>query len=40
MQRRIILLNYLYETSNEEHRAMIPEYLEESVRRMVKFLKL
>jgi Ser/Thr protein kinase RdoA (MazF antagonist) len=40
MQRRIILLNYLYETSNEEHRAMIPEYLEESLRRMVKFLKL
>jgi Ser/Thr protein kinase RdoA (MazF antagonist) len=40
IQRRIILLNYLYETSNEEHRAMIPEYLEESLRRMVKFLKL
>jgi Ser/Thr protein kinase RdoA (MazF antagonist) len=40
MQRRVILLNYLYETTNEEHRAMIPEYLEESLRRMVKFLKL
>jgi Ser/Thr protein kinase RdoA (MazF antagonist) len=40
MQRRVILLNYLYETTNEEHRAMIPEYLEESLRRMVNFLKL
>jgi len=40
IQRRVILLNYLYETTNEEHRAMIPEYLEESLRRMVKFLKL
>jgi Ser/Thr protein kinase RdoA (MazF antagonist) len=40
IQRRIILLNYLYETSNEEHRAMIPEYLEESLRRISKFLKL
>jgi len=40
IQRRIILLNYLYETTNEEHRAMIPEYLEESLRRMVKFLKI
>ena len=40
IQRRIILLNYLYETSNEEHRALIPEYLEESLRRMKKFLKI
>ena len=39
IQRRIILLNYLYETSNEEHRAMIPEYLEESLRRIGKFLQ-
>jgi Ser/Thr protein kinase RdoA (MazF antagonist) len=38
IQRRIILLNYLYETSNEEHRAMIPDYLEESLRRITKFL--
>jgi len=38
IQRRIILLNYLYETSNEEHRAMIPGYLEESLRRITKFL--
>ena len=40
IQRRIILLNYLYETSNEEHRAMIPEYLEESLRRISKFLQI
>ena len=40
IQRRIILLNYLYETTNEEHRAMIPEYLEESLRRISKFLQL
>jgi len=40
IQRRVILLNYLYETTNEEHRAMIPEYLEESLRRIKKFLKL
>jgi Ser/Thr protein kinase RdoA (MazF antagonist) len=40
IQRRIILLNYLYETSNEEHRTMIPEYLEESLRRISKFLQL
>lgn len=40
IQRRIILLNYLYETSNEEHRAMIPAYLEESLRRISKFLQL
>jgi len=38
IQRRIVLLNYLYETLNEEHRAMIPEYLEESLRRITKFL--
>lgn len=40
IQRRIILLNYLYETSNEEHRAMIPDYLEESLSRIKKFLQL
>ncbi len=40
IQRRVILLNYLYETTNEEHRAMIPDYLEESLRRLKMFLKL
>jgi Ser/Thr protein kinase RdoA (MazF antagonist) len=39
MQRRIILLNYLYETTNEEHRAMIPDYLVESLRRINIFLR-
>lgn len=38
LQRRIILLNYLYETSNAEHRALIPEYLTESLRRIEKYL--
>jgi Ser/Thr protein kinase RdoA (MazF antagonist) len=38
MQRRIILLNYLYETSNEVHRAMIPDYLAETLRRIESFL--
>jgi Ser/Thr protein kinase RdoA (MazF antagonist) len=40
IQRRVILLNYLYETTNEEHRAMIPDYFEESLRRIRKFLQL
>lgn len=39
LQRRIILLNYLYETSNQEHRAMIPNYLEETLRRIKRFLQ-
>jgi Ser/Thr protein kinase RdoA (MazF antagonist) len=38
LQRRIILLNYLYETSNAEHRTLIPEYLIESIRRIEKYL--
>jgi len=40
LQRRIILLNYLYETSNERHRAIIPEYLEESLSRIRNFLAI
>ena len=40
LQRRIVLLNYLYETSNLEHRAMIPEYQEETLRRIKNFLNL
>lgn len=39
LQRRIILLNYLYETSNLEHQAMIPQYQEETLRRIRDFLK-
>ena len=40
LQRRIVLLNYLYETSNLEHRSMIPEYQEETLRRIRNFLEL
>ena len=39
LQRRIVLLNYLYETSNLEHRSMIPEYQEETLRRIKNFLE-
>ncbi len=39
LQRRIILLNYLFETSNQEHRAMAPEYLVETLRRVRGFLE-
>lgn len=38
MQRRIILLNYLLETSNPEHRAMVPKYLAATVERANAFL--
>jgi Ser/Thr protein kinase RdoA (MazF antagonist) len=34
LQRRISLLNYLYETSNPEHRDMIPAYQEETLKRI------
>lgn len=40
LQRRIVLLNYLYETSNLEHKSMIPEYQEETLRRITNFLAL
>jgi hypothetical protein len=39
LQRRIVLLNYLYETSNLEHRSIIPEYQEETLRRIEVFLR-
>jgi hypothetical protein len=32
------LLNYLYETGNPEHRALIPEYQEETLRRIIATL--
>ena len=38
LQRRIILLNYLYETTNQEHRNMAPEYLVETLHRVRAFL--
>jgi Ser/Thr protein kinase RdoA (MazF antagonist) len=37
LQRRISLLNYLYETSYPEHKAMIPEYQAETIRRINAF---
>jgi Ser/Thr protein kinase RdoA (MazF antagonist) len=40
LQRRLILLSYLYSTSTAEHREMIPKYLEESLKRVEKFLAL
>jgi Ser/Thr protein kinase RdoA (MazF antagonist) len=38
LQRRLVLLNYLYETSNPEHRAMLPVYLEKTMERIAGFL--
>jgi Ser/Thr protein kinase RdoA (MazF antagonist) len=40
LQRRLVLLNYLLETSTPEHREMLPKYLEESLIRVEKFLRL
>jgi len=39
LHRRILLLNYLYETSNKEHQALLPEYLPETLRRVEEFLE-
>ena len=39
LQRRIVLLNYLYETSNLRHRSEIPEYQEETLRRIRNYLE-
>ena len=38
LQRRIHLLNYLYETDNPEHRELLPKYKEETLRRVREFL--
>lgn len=38
MQRRLVLLNYLLETSTPEHRDMVPKYLEETLLRVKRFL--
>lgn len=40
LQRRLILLNYLFSTSTAEHREMLPKYLAESLIRVEKFLAL
>lgn len=39
LHRRILLLNYLLETQNPEHREMIPEYLAETLRRIAVFME-
>ena len=36
LQRRLILLSFLYESTNAEHREMIPKYKEETFRRLAK----
>jgi Ser/Thr protein kinase RdoA (MazF antagonist) len=38
LQRRLVLLNYLYETKNPEHKAMLPAYLEKTMERVGGFL--
>ena len=38
LQRRLLLLNYLFETKNVEHKAMLPAYLEKSLERVSAFL--
>jgi Ser/Thr protein kinase RdoA (MazF antagonist) len=38
IHRRLMLLNYLYETNNQEHQELIPTYLEETLRRLREFL--
>lgn len=38
LQRRLLLLNYLFETKNLEHKEMLPAYLEKSLERVSTFL--
>lgn len=38
VQRRLMLLNYLFETKNQEHREMQPAYLAKSLERVSTFL--
>jgi Ser/Thr protein kinase RdoA (MazF antagonist) len=38
LQRRLLLLNYLFETKNAEHKEMLPAYLEKSLERVSTFL--
>jgi Ser/Thr protein kinase RdoA (MazF antagonist) len=38
LQRRLMLLNYLYETKNPEHKEMLPAYLEKTIERVSSFL--
>ncbi|MCX6442996.1 MAG: phosphotransferase [Actinobacteria bacterium] len=38
LQRRLLLLNYLYETKNSQHKEMLPAYLEKTLERVSTFL--
>ena len=38
LQRRLLLLNYLFETKNLEHKEMLPAYLEKSIEQVSAFL--
>jgi Ser/Thr protein kinase RdoA (MazF antagonist) len=38
LQRCLLLLNYLYETKNAEHKEMLPAYLEKTIERVSTFL--
>jgi len=38
LHRRLFLLNYLFETKNQEHQEMLPAYLEKSLERVSTFL--
>jgi Ser/Thr protein kinase RdoA (MazF antagonist) len=38
LQRRLLLLNYLFETKNQEHQELLPAYLEKSLERASTFL--
>jgi Ser/Thr protein kinase RdoA (MazF antagonist) len=38
LQRRLLLLNYLFETKNQEHKEILPAYLEKSLERVSTFL--
>lgn len=38
LQRRLLLLNYLFETKNQEHKEMLPAYLQKSIERVSTFL--
>jgi len=40
MHRRLLLLNYLYETMKAEHASILPDYLEETIRRVKVFLEI
>jgi hypothetical protein len=38
LQRRLLLLNYLYETKKTEHKEMLPAYLKKTIERVSTFL--